>query len=96
MTKEELTSFLLSKGWEMSHFGNLSMLSMQVGRHGLPIMVKYTIRFNKVSATIYKEDVEAPLTLGWFQRNKQIGRSKLIGIVLREDNSVSIGGVVIK
>ena len=96
MTREELSSHLLSLGWEMSHFGNLSTLVTQVGRHNLPVVIKYTIRFNKVSATIYKEDVEAPLTLGWFQRNIKIGKSKLVGITPREDDSVCIGGVVIK
>jgi len=96
MTREELSSHLLSLGWEMSHFGNLSTLVTQVGRHGLPVVVKYTIRFTKVSAIIYKEDVEAPLTLGWFQRNIRLGSSKLIGITPREDGSVCIGGVVIK
>lgn len=97
MTKEQLKAFLASHGWEETKHGNFSIFVTEKTRHGLPILVKYIIRFyGKSMVEIRKENIDMPEDTQFFYKFDRIAKSNLMGIHLREDDSVSIGGVVIK
>lgn len=97
MTKQEITSYLLSHGWELMRSGNLSLVTTTKSRTGLDILAKFVVRFpNKQRVEIRKEDVSLPTSTDWKTRFPVIACSKIWGVNLREDGAISIGGVVIR
>jgi len=97
MTKDQLKTFLASHGWEETKHGNFFTFIPSNTRHGLPILVKYIIRFyGKSMVEIRKENIDMPEDTQFLYKFDRIAKSNLMGIHLREDDSVCIGGVVIK
>lgn len=97
MTKDQLKSFLASHGWEETMHGNFSTFITETTRHGLPVLVKYIIRFyGKSMVEVRKENIDMPEDTQFFYKFDRIAKSKLMGVYVRDDDTICIGGVVIK
>lgn len=97
MTKDQLKAFLASHGWEETKHGNFTTFIPETSKYGIPMLIKYVIKFyGKSMVEVRKEDITLPDDAHFFYKYPRIANSKLMEVQLREDDSVCIGGVVIK